>query len=245
MKKLITNKKAFTLVEILVVIVILGILFVILMSSVEFSTDKARATGVQTNFQEIALACELTAHEKLGFNSFGWDIGDSNGNKVKDYVDAGDTNHNGIKDAGETWTGTIEYIETWTGMYTLKKPGTSKYDSAALLNLQKAFNANIDPKMKMSIHTDGSINPSTHFKDPWGTEYSGLYLSADDGTDGGAFVFFSAGPDGQLGTTATIQNGQVLLDKTNEQTGKDDYVLVAIYTYVNGKGKLSTQMYGL
>ena len=85
MKRLITNKKAFTLVEVLVVIVILGILFVILVANVDFTTDKARATGVQNNFQEFALACELTAHEKLGFNSFGWDTGDTNGNKAKDY----------------------------------------------------------------------------------------------------------------------------------------------------------------
>lgn len=244
MKKTVINKKAFTLVEVLVVVVIIGILFVILMSNVDINTDKARATGVQNNFQEFALACELTAHEKLGFNSFGWDTGDANGNKNKDYIDTGDENRNGIRDAGETWTGSIEYLETWTGAYTLKKPGTSKYDEAALLNLQKAFNTNIDPKMKISIHPDGSINPSTHFKDPWGTEYSGLYLSSNDGTDGGAFVFFSAGPDGMIGTTATIQNGQVSLEKTNKQTGQDDYVLVAVYTYVNGKGRLSTQVYG-
>lgn len=244
MKRLITNKKAFTLVEVLVVIVILGILFVILVANVDFTTDKARATGVQNNFQEFALACELTAHEKLGFNSFGWDTGDTNGNKVKDYVDTGDSNKNGIRDAGEVWTGVVEYIETWTGSYTLKKPGTSKYDSAALFNLQKAFNTNIDPKMKISIHPDGSINPSTNFQDPWGTDYSGLYLSSNDGTDGGAFVFFSAGPDGQLGTTATIQNGQVSLDVFNETAGEDDYVLVAVYTYINGKGRLSTKTYG-
>ena len=49
MKKSFKNKKkAFTLVELLVVIAIIGILFIVLVSKVDFATDKAKAIGVQT-----------------------------------------------------------------------------------------------------------------------------------------------------------------------------------------------------
>jgi prepilin-type N-terminal cleavage/methylation domain-containing protein len=240
------HKKAFTLVEVLVVLVILGILFVTLMTSLDVSTDKAKKTGVQTMFQELHIACELTAHEKLGYNSFGWDTGDLNGNKIKDFVYVGDTNGNGMKDTGENFTGAIEYIETWTGCYTLKKPGSTSYDNASLLALQKAFNVNIDSKFKISISPDGTINMmSSDVKDPWGNFYTGKYMSANDGTDGGAFVFFSAGPDGQLGTQVTVQNGEATLEKINDKASEDDMILVAVYTYSNGKGKLVTKTYGL
>ena len=244
MYKFLKHKKAFTLVEVLIVVVILGILFVVLMSNVDLTTDKAKTTGVQSNFKEFAIACELTAHEKLGYNSFGWDTGDLNANKIRDFVYIGDTNGNGIEDAGETWNGSIEYTETWTGSYTLKKPGTTYYDADALLALQKAFNINIDAKLRISILPDGTINSVNDLKDPWGNNYKGMYISSDDGKDGGAIVFFSAGPDGKFGTTATIQNGQVMLEILNDRTSKDDFALVAIYSYNNGKGKLSTEIYG-
>ena len=42
---------AFTLIELLIVIAIIGILFIVLVSKVDFATDKAKATGVQTTFR--------------------------------------------------------------------------------------------------------------------------------------------------------------------------------------------------
>lgn len=64
-----SNKKAFTLVELLVVIAIIGILFVVLISKVDFATDKAKATGVQTDFRSFQLAVETVARENAGFDS--------------------------------------------------------------------------------------------------------------------------------------------------------------------------------
>ena len=226
------HKKAFTLVEVLIVLIVLGILFLVIITSVDMSTNKAKKTGVQSMFMELNIACELTAHEKLGYNSFGWDSGDVNGNKIKDFTYVGNTS-------------TIEYTETWTGRYTLQKPGTTYYDDEALLALQKAFNTNIDSKFRISISTDGTINmASSDVKDPWGNFYTGKYMSANDGKDGGAFVFFSGGPDGQVGTQVTIQNGEAILEQTTK-TSEDDMILVAVYAYSNGKGKLSTKTYGL
>ena len=74
MKKM--NKKAFTLIELLIVIAIIGILFVVLVSRVDFATDKAKATGVQTDFRSFQVAFEQVAKEHAGFNTFGWDTGD-------------------------------------------------------------------------------------------------------------------------------------------------------------------------
>ena len=63
-----SNKKAFTLVELLVVIAIIGILFVVLISKVDFATDKAKATGVQTDFRSYQLAIETVARENAGLS---------------------------------------------------------------------------------------------------------------------------------------------------------------------------------
>jgi prepilin-type N-terminal cleavage/methylation domain-containing protein len=64
-----TNKKAFTLVELLVVIAIIAILFVVLISKVDFATDKAKATGVQTDFRSFQMAMETVAREYAGFDA--------------------------------------------------------------------------------------------------------------------------------------------------------------------------------
>lgn len=63
-----SNKKAFTLVELLVVIAIIGILFVVLISKVDFATDKSKATGVQTDFRSFQLAVETVARENAGLS---------------------------------------------------------------------------------------------------------------------------------------------------------------------------------
>ena len=66
------KKKAFTLIELLIVIAIIGILFIVLVSKVDFATDKAKTSGVQTDFRSFQMALETVSKEKAGFNSFGW-----------------------------------------------------------------------------------------------------------------------------------------------------------------------------
>ena len=63
------KKKAFTLAELLVVIGIIGILFVVLISKVDFATDRAKMTGVQTDFRSFQHAFETVARENQGFDS--------------------------------------------------------------------------------------------------------------------------------------------------------------------------------
>lgn len=66
-KLLKANKKGFTLIELLIVIAIIGILFIVLVSKVDFATDKAKATGVQTDFRSFQIAFRQVAIEQQGF----------------------------------------------------------------------------------------------------------------------------------------------------------------------------------
>ena len=63
-----SRRKAFTLIELLIVIAIIGILFIVLVSKVDFATDKAKATGVQTDFRSFQLAFDTVAREQSGFS---------------------------------------------------------------------------------------------------------------------------------------------------------------------------------
>ena len=193
-------KKAFTLIELLIVIAIIGILFIVLVSKVDFATDKAKASGVQTDFRSFQVALEMVSKENAGFNTFGWDTGDNAGaapagytylnadkdagDRIRNSYDVGDTNLNGIYDkAGENgatvdevWTGRKVYTENWTGCYTLINPGNAS-DMSAIFDLQTAINKNLDPKLHINIADDGTITMANGLKDPWSTQYHGRYIT--------------------------------------------------------------------
>jgi prepilin-type N-terminal cleavage/methylation domain-containing protein len=57
---------AFTLVEILVVILIIGLLFVFLVPKISNSTDKAREVGIKTDFHSYETAFESVMKERSG-----------------------------------------------------------------------------------------------------------------------------------------------------------------------------------
>ena len=63
------SRKAFTLVEVLVVIVIIGILFVVVVANVDFSTDAAREAGAQNTLHAYELACKSVGLEYSGFTN--------------------------------------------------------------------------------------------------------------------------------------------------------------------------------
>ena len=65
-----TKKKAFTLVEILIVVAVIGILFVALVPRIDFAGDKARETGVKTDFRSFELAAEQLLRENAGVAKF-------------------------------------------------------------------------------------------------------------------------------------------------------------------------------
>ena len=247
MKRLFKNKRAFTLIELLIVIAIIGILFVVLISRVDFATDKAKATGVQTDFRAYQMAFEIVSKEYGGFASLGWDKGDSNGDRIRNSVDEGDTNADGIYDADEVWTGRKRYIEFWSGVYTLDNPYDAS-DKSAYFALQNAINSNLDPKLHITIDPALlTISMANSAKDPWGNEYKGYYLTnaAVDGLDRGAIVLYSAGANNEVGLKQSIASGVVSITNPGKSIiGKDDYGMVTIYTLKDGYGATLTATIG-
>ena len=252
-KSFMTKRKAFTLIELLIVIAIIGILFIVLVSKVDFATDKAKASGVQTDFRSFQMAFDTVAKENAGFNTFGWDIGDANQNGKRDSYDEGDNGagggiaQNGIQDGAEVFTGHKIYAETFTKIYSLKKNGTGDYDREALNRLETAINANLDPKLHITIKDDGEIVMANGAQDPWNKEYHGYYITNAevDGKDRGAIIMYSDGADSVCGSEHTISGGIVTISIPGSQkSGKDDYSIVSCYTYLNGYGEVKNMTTG-
>ena len=250
-KSFMTKRKAFTLIELLIVIAIIGILFIVLISKVDFATDKSKATGVQTDFRAFQVAIESVAREHAGLNTFGWDTGDLNANGKRDSYDEGDTNKNDVKDVGEVWTGHKVPGETFTKVFTLVKPGTDfatvGYDLDAIAKLETAINANLDPKLHITIGTDGKITMANGAQDPWDKEYHGEYITNAevDKKDQGAIVMYSDGANGEFGSEHSIANGIVnVFVPGSNKAGKDDYSVAVIYTFTNGYGEVKTSTSG-
>ena len=253
MKKQFKNKRAFTLIELLIVIAIIGILFIVLVSKVDFATDKAKASGVQTDFRSFQMAFEQVAKENAGFNTFGWDTGDTNGDRVRNAYDKGDNGvgggiaQNGIQDGSEVFVGSKTYGEDWTGVYTLIKPGTNVLDAEAIFALESAINANLDPKLYITIDNDGVITMANQARDPWKNEYHGRYLSnaAADNLDRGVIIMYSDGANGKNGSADGIAGGLVNITTPGSNVdGKDDYAIATVYTYANGYGEVKSITYG-
>jgi prepilin-type N-terminal cleavage/methylation domain-containing protein len=246
-----SKRKAFTLIELLIVIAIIGILFIVLISKVNFTTNKSKATGVQTDFRSFQVAFETVSREHAGFNTFGWDTGDLNANGKRDSYDEGDTNKDNVQDSGEVWTGHKVPGETFTKVFTLVKPGTTfetdGYDADAIAKLETAINTNLDPKLYITIGTDGKITMANGAQDPWNTEYHGYYITnaTVDKKDQGAIVMYSNGANNEFGSEHKIANGVVSISVPgNNKYGKDDYALAVVYTYTNGYGEVKTTTSG-
>jgi len=80
------NKKGFTLVEILVVILIIGILFVAFLPKIDFAGDKARETAVKSDFRTFMIASEQLEKEQAGFKPGGLA---ENVKELNKFLDAG------------------------------------------------------------------------------------------------------------------------------------------------------------
>ena len=246
-KSFMIKRKAFTLIELLIVIAIIGILFIVLVSKVDFATDKAKTTGVQTDFRSFQMAFDTVAKENVGFNTFGWDTGDANQDGIRNSYDEGDngtgggTANNGIQDGTEVFTGHKVYAETFTKVFSLKKNGTGFYDREALNRLETAINANLDPKLHITIKDDGEIVMANGAQDPWNKEYHGWYITNAevDKQDRGAIIMYSDGANNEFGSEHKIANGIVSISiPGSNKNGKDDYAVVSVYTYLNGYGEV-------
>lgn len=57
------KRKAFTLVELLIVVAVIAVIFVVYISKVGYASDKAKLTGVQTDFRSFYLATRSVVAE--------------------------------------------------------------------------------------------------------------------------------------------------------------------------------------
>lgn len=266
-KSFMTKKKAFTLIELLIVIAIIGILFIVLVSKVDFATDKAKTTGVQADFRSFQVALETVSREHAGFATLGWDTGDIKrtdfatafsgytyvnevkdaGDRVRNSYDEGDKNLNGRQDPGETWVGRKVYTENWTGIYALDNPGDEN-DKSAYLLLEEYINKNLDPKLHITIDpVKKTISMRNGMQDPWRTQYHGFYLTnaKNDGKDRGAIVMYSNGPNQKFGSEQYINGGVVTIGVPgNNVHGQDDLSIAVYYSYYNGYGEIMTTTAG-
>jgi prepilin-type N-terminal cleavage/methylation domain-containing protein len=127
MKNTNLNKKAFTLVELLVVIAIIAILFVVLISKVDFATDKAKESGVQTDFRSFQMAIHTVGIEQQGFTDdlelLALQINQNLDNKLKVYV-VGETMVSNAKDPwGTEYKLTYSEPESTRGEVTVHSAG--------------------------------------------------------------------------------------------------------------------------
>lgn len=270
MYKFKSNKKAFTLVELLIVIAVIGILFIVLVSSVDNVIDKAKTAGVQTDFRSYQYAIEQVARKYNGFNTFGWDTGDLNGDRVLNRYDVDTINVYGLRNNTDDEFNSELQNETWTGIYTMINPA-DEYDNSAILALQNAINEYLDPSLKIRIGIDGKITMMNNTKDPWGNEYEGIFItnatadaaakyntdasmigSIGDNKDRGSIIIWSKGPNGNLGSKIKVENGMVtatasMIDANtpdNNIDGSDDLIMSITYTFSHGFGKPGTQTFG-
>jgi prepilin-type N-terminal cleavage/methylation domain-containing protein len=64
------KKKGFSLVELMIVIAVIAILFVVLVSRAGFATNKAKETGVKTDFRAFSTAAEQMLRENSGLSGY-------------------------------------------------------------------------------------------------------------------------------------------------------------------------------
>ena len=203
MKTTFRNKKAFTLIELLIVIAIIGILFIVLISKVDFATDKAKATGVQTDFRSFQLAFETVARENQGFDELVDDnydkleaaINKNLDNKLHIDIDA-DGNITMANNAKDPWG--IEYH----GQYVTGDDGK---DRGAIV----MYSNGADMQFGSEVSLTGGV--------------TSIKVVADDGNDDYVLVTSYTLKNGyEKVKTMTSGFSQNYTDKTNSTPGLED-----------------------
>lgn len=151
------KKKAFTLVEILIVVAVIGILFVALVPRIDFAGDKARETAVKNDFRSFELAAEQYLREKAGI-----EISDKIGLYERDtinmYLD------NALKFDED---GVCTKNDPWNTKYTVQviKPESGNYNNGALVficNGKDGKLRTVDDNYTVTVmYYDGEIRSAT------------------------------------------------------------------------------------
>ena len=153
------KKQAFTLVEILIVVAVIGILFVALVPRIDFAGDKAREVGVKNDFRSFELAAEQFLREKGG---------------VADEATVEDLCEHGINlylDAGIQFDdeGACAKVDPWNQKYTVQliKPsgtGVNPNNGAIVFisNGKDSLKSEVDDNYVLVVtYIDGQIETAT------------------------------------------------------------------------------------
>lgn len=136
MKKLLSNKKGMTLIELLAVIAIIAILFVLLIPQIDNAIQKSRQSGLQTDFHSYQVATEAY------FNEIGGEATDiTKVNAVLDTSLQATAGKSKEKDPwGEEYDVTVEHDATKGSMLLVKSTGgKTTYTSATYFKDGEVF----------------------------------------------------------------------------------------------------------
>ena len=154
------NKRGFTLVEILVVILIIGILFVAFLPRIDFAGDKARETGVKASLRSYMVASEQLLREYAGFKD------DSNlknnALELNKLLDA--SNRLKVDDRGEISTNAIKTNEEdpWKKNYEVEFiKGTGTERKIVVASWGKTQTAGTADYLLLTTYKDGVIKSCT------------------------------------------------------------------------------------
>ena len=151
------SKRGFTLVEILVVIVVIGLLFMFFVPRIDFAGDKARETGVKSDFRSFSLAAEQLLRENAGL---------SNHETLAKFCAA----NNGVNlyvDPAMVFSATGECAQNdpWNKPYTVQVVGaTAGNNNGGVIFLSGGKDGVLDGKNDYAIgvvFVDGALSTST------------------------------------------------------------------------------------
>ena len=155
----ILHKRAFTLVEILIVVAVIGILFVALVPKIDFAGDKARETGVKTDFRAFSLAAEQLLRENAGISK--------TDTLAKLCADNGGINLYLDKALEFSTTGTCAKADAWNQPYTIQvvKPASGNANNGGIIFIcngkDSLITGDTDNYAISTVFIDGVIESAT------------------------------------------------------------------------------------
>ncbi len=139
------RKKGFSLVELLVVIVIIGLLFMVFVPRIDFASNNARETGVKSDFRSFSLAAEQLLRENAGISK-----------------------HNDLSDLCASGQGLNQYLDhelhfDVSGESLQSDPWNQKYEIQLVLDTGVDANPNNGAIMFISGGKDGAIDGNNDY----------------------------------------------------------------------------------
>ena len=153
------KRKAFTLVEILIVVAVIGILFVALVPRIDFAGDKARETGIKTDFRAFELAAEQLLRENAGLKNYSIVSGLCNESGINMYLDEALHFNNATMECAKD--------DQWNQPYTIQmvKPSTGNPNNGAIIFVSKGKDSIMDEATDnyalVVAYIDGRIETET------------------------------------------------------------------------------------